>query len=119
MFEESRASVSAAAADAENAYSAIRMLIPDVAYPARKYLDFCLAAEAHPDETKVDRERARQMTEQAIRTALDSDSPTARALAEASKPRRRLSLRRGRQQVKERPADQLRPAGRSGSMCHG
>ncbi len=89
MFEESRASVSAAAADAENAYSAIRMLIPDVAYPARKYLDFCLAAEAHPDETKVDRERARQMTEQAIRKALGGDLPDDWMFAEPPVPQRR------------------------------
>ncbi len=94
IVEESREAARGAAADAENAYSAIRMLSPDVADPAHRYLDFCLRANIHPDETKVDRERARQMTEQAIRTALDEDSPAARALAQASRSRRRMALRR-------------------------
>src|SRR5262249_32683308 len=91
----------AAIADAENAYSATRMLIPDAAYLARRYLDFCRAAEIHPDETRVDRERARQMAEQAIRSALDRS--TAQARAQASKPNRILALRSARQQVQKRP----------------
>jgi hypothetical protein len=104
IVEESRASAMAAAADAENAYSAIRMLVPEVAYPGRKFLDLCKAANAYPDETKVDRERARQMTEQAIHGALGHAPSDAGALVEVSRPRRRLALRRGRQQVMERPA---------------
>lgn len=106
IVEESRQEATAAAADAENAYSAIRMLIPDVADAARKYLDFCLAAEAHPDETRVDRERARQMTEQAIRSALGVDSADNRTLPTATKPWRRLTRPSIRRQIENRPASQ-------------
>jgi hypothetical protein len=95
--DEARSATSDAIAEAERAYTSLRLLVPAVAESARRYLDLCTQANVHPDETKVDRERARQMAEQAIRTALDKDSPTARVLAESSKPKRRLSLRRGRQ----------------------
>lgn len=102
IVEESRETTRAAIADAENAYSAIRMLIPDVAYPARRYLDFCRAADDHPDETKVDRERAREMTEQAIRDALDVGS-TGNQTPELGMSRRKVApsipLRRGRKRL--------------------
>ena len=79
--------------------------IPDVPYPARKYLDLRKAAEMRPDETKVDRERARHMTERSIHSALDDHANDAQALARASEPRRRLALR-ARQPVRKRPASQ-------------
>jgi hypothetical protein len=73
--EEARERASAAVADAENAYAAIRMLVPSVTDQARFYLDFCIKADAHPDEGKVDRQRARQMVEETIRRALGGDLP--------------------------------------------
>jgi hypothetical protein len=75
MYEQARERSQAAAADAENAYAAIRLLIPSAAGQARRYLDLCIQAAAHPDETKVDRERARQAVEQAIQRALGGDLP--------------------------------------------
>jgi hypothetical protein len=69
-LKEAQEKASAAIADAESAYAAIRMLIPAAADPARRYLDLCIKADAHPDETKVDRQRAQRATEEAIRHTL-------------------------------------------------
>jgi len=74
-FEEARENASAAVADAENAYAAVRTLIPSGADQARRYLDFCIQAVAHPDVTKVERQRARQMVEETIRRAFGGDLP--------------------------------------------
>ncbi len=74
-FEEARDRASAAIADAENAYTAVRMLIPSATDQARRYLDFCIQADAHPDEQKVERQRARQMVEETIRRAFGGDLP--------------------------------------------
>jgi hypothetical protein len=74
-LEGAREDAYAATADAENAYTAIRLLIPSVASQARRYLDLCGKADAHPDETKVDRERARQAVEETIQRALGGDLP--------------------------------------------
>jgi hypothetical protein len=73
--EEARERASAAVVDAEDAYAAVRTLIPSGADQARRYLDFCIQAVAHPDETKVDRQRARQMVEETIRRAFGGDLP--------------------------------------------
>ncbi len=73
--EEARESASAAVADAENAYAAVRMLVPSVTDQARLYLDFCIKATAHPDEGKVERQRERQMVEEQIRRALGGGLP--------------------------------------------
>ena len=75
MYEDAKEQSIAAVADAENAYAAVRMLIPSVADQARRYLDICIQANAHPDETKVDRQRARQAAEQTIQRALGGDLP--------------------------------------------
>jgi hypothetical protein len=82
MYEEARKRSQAAAADAENAYAALRMLIPAVADQARRYLDFCIQATAHPDETKVDRQPARQMVEETLRRAFGADLPASWMFAE-------------------------------------
>jgi hypothetical protein len=87
--EEARESASAAAADAENAYAAVRMLIPSVTDQARRYLDFCTQAVAHPDETKVERQRARQMVEETIRRAFGGDLPADWMFAEPESRRPR------------------------------
>jgi hypothetical protein len=65
----------AAITDAENAYTALRLLVPSVTDQARRYLDLCVHADIHPDEKKVERQRARQMAEEAIRRALGCDLP--------------------------------------------
>jgi hypothetical protein len=86
--EEARESASAAVADAENAYAAVRTLIPSGADQARRYLDFCIQAVAHPDETKVERQRARQMVEETIRRTFGGDLPDNWVFAEpAPRPR--------------------------------
>jgi hypothetical protein len=72
---EAREQAFAAADDAENAYAALRILIPSVADQARRYLDYCISATAHPDENKVERHRARQMVEETIQKALGDDLP--------------------------------------------
>jgi hypothetical protein len=82
MYEEARERSQAAVADAENAYAAIRLLIPSAAGQARRYFDLCIKADAHPDETKVDRERARQAVEETIQRALGGDLPVNWMLAE-------------------------------------
>lgn len=96
--EEARESASAAVADAENAYAAVRMLVPSVTDQARRYLDFCIKANAHPDEGKVERERARQMVEDTIRHAFGSDLPDnwmfAEPVPESPRPRWKISLQR-------------------------
>jgi hypothetical protein len=74
-LEEARELADAAIADAESAYAAVRMLIPSATGQARRYLDFCIKANAHPDETKVERERARQAAEETIQRALGGDLP--------------------------------------------
>jgi len=74
-LEEVQKRASAAVADAENAYAALRMLVPSVAQQGRRYLDLCIQANAHPDDTKVDRQRARQMVEETIRHAFGGDLP--------------------------------------------
>ena len=73
--EEAREQVLTAAADAENANAALRLLIPSVADQARRYLDYCLRTTAHPDEEKVERHRARRMVEETIQQALGGDLP--------------------------------------------
>jgi hypothetical protein len=75
QWEEARESAQAAVAEAENAYAALRMLVPAAADQARRYQDFCIQAVAHPDETKVDRQRARQMVEETLRQELGGDPP--------------------------------------------
>jgi hypothetical protein len=72
--EEAQQSASIAMADAESAYAALRLLIPAVADQAHRYLDLCIAANAYPDETQVDRQRARQMVEDTLRSTLGGDS---------------------------------------------
>jgi hypothetical protein len=74
-WEEAREQSSTAVADAESAYAAVRMLIPSVADQAGRYLDFCIQANAHPDTTRVDRQRAQQMVEETIRHAFGGDLP--------------------------------------------
>jgi hypothetical protein len=74
-YEEARDGAAVAVADAESAYAALRLLIPSVAGQARRYLDLCIQADIHPDDTKVDRERARQMVEETIQRALGGDLP--------------------------------------------
>jgi hypothetical protein len=69
-LKEAQEQASTAIADAESAYAAIRMLIPPAADPARRYLDLCIKADAHPDETKVERQRAQRVVEETIRRAL-------------------------------------------------
>jgi len=75
MLEEAKEQSYAAVADAESAYAAVRMLVPSATDQARRYLDFCIQANAHPDETKVDRQRARQAVEETIRRAFGGDLP--------------------------------------------
>ena len=72
-WEAARDSGQAAIADAENAYSALRLLVPAVADQARRYLDLCRKADAHPDNTKDDRQQARQAVEETLRHELGSD----------------------------------------------
>jgi hypothetical protein len=69
-LKEAQEKASAAIADAESAYAASRMLIPPAADPARCYLNLCIKADAHPDETKVERQRGQRAVEEAIRRAL-------------------------------------------------
>jgi hypothetical protein len=72
-WEKAREEVQAAVADAENAYAALRLLVPAVADQARRYLDFCLQADAYPDKMRADRQRARQMVEETLRYELGGD----------------------------------------------
>jgi len=89
--EEARESAATAVAEAENAYAALRMLVPSVAQPGRRYLDLCTQANSHPDDTKVDRQRARQMVEETIRHAFGGDLPDnwmfAEPVPESRRPR--------------------------------
>lgn len=57
-------------AEAEDAYNALRLLLPTAAEAARRYLDLCNAADPYPDDDKASRESARSIAEQAIRSAL-------------------------------------------------
>lgn len=95
-FEEARASASAAVTDAENAYASVRMLVPSVADQARRYLDFCINATSYPDESKVDRQRARQMVEEAIRRVFGGDLPENWVFADLAPRPRWWQLRRRR-----------------------
>jgi hypothetical protein len=72
-WEQASERSQAARADAENVYAALRMLVPAVADQARRYLDLCINADAHPDMTKVDRKRARQMVQETLRHELGGD----------------------------------------------
>jgi hypothetical protein len=92
--EEARETASAAVADAENAYAAVRILIPSGADQARRYLDFCIQADAHPDETKAERQRARQMVEETIRRAFGGDLPDNWMFAEPAPNPRWWQIRR-------------------------
>ncbi len=74
-LEGAREDAYAATADAKNAYAAIRLLIPSVTGQARRYLDLCVEADAHPDKGKADRERARQAVEETIQRAFGGDLP--------------------------------------------
>lgn len=96
VWEEARESASAAIADAENAYAAVRTLIPSGADQARRYLEFCIKADAHPDETKVERQRARQMVEETIRHAFGGDLPDNWVFAEPAPRPRWWQIRRRR-----------------------
>lgn len=73
--ERAQESASIAVSDAENAYAALRLLVPSVADQARRYLDYCLSATVHPDENKVERCRAHQVAEETIQQALGGDLP--------------------------------------------
>jgi hypothetical protein len=75
VVEHTQEGAAVAVTDAESAYSALRLLIPAVADQARQYLDLCIRANVHPDEEKVDRQRARQMVEETIRRALPGGPP--------------------------------------------
>jgi hypothetical protein len=95
--EEAREEAFAAVADAEYAYSALRLLIPYVADRARRYLDCCIGANAHPDDGKVDRHRARQMLEETLRHALGGDLSDKWMFAEPQSqvtPERKIPLQR-------------------------
>jgi hypothetical protein len=60
-----------ALAQAEEAYNALRFLLPMTASYARKYLDFCRDAGPHSDDmTRVERERVRQTAESEIQRIL-------------------------------------------------
>jgi hypothetical protein len=96
VFAEARASASAAVTDAENAYASIRMLVPSVADQARRYLDFCSSATSYPDESKVDRQRARETVEQASRRVFGGDLPDNWLFAELARRPRWWQLRRRR-----------------------
>lgn len=96
VWEEARESASAAIADAENAYAAVRALIPSGADQARSYLEFCIKADANPDGTKVERQRARQMVEEAIRRAFGGDLPDNWVFAEPAPRPRWWQIRRRR-----------------------
>jgi hypothetical protein len=89
-WEEAREGANAAVTNAESTYAAVRVLIPSVKDKARRYLDLCIRADAHPDKTKVDRERARQMVEETIRQAFGGDLPDNWMFAEPQReqPRR-------------------------------
>jgi hypothetical protein len=96
VWEEARESSSSAVADAENAYAAVRMLVPSVTGQARGYLDLCIAANIHPDEGKAGRQRARQMVEEAIRRAFGGDLPDNWVFAEPAPRPRWWQIRRRR-----------------------
>jgi hypothetical protein len=66
-WEAARDSNQAAIADAENAYSALRLLIPAAADQARCYLDLCISADAHPDTKKAERQQAQETVEETLR----------------------------------------------------
>ncbi len=89
--QEAQESAFTATADAENAYAAIRMLIPSVTSQARRYLDLCIQADAHPDSGKDERQRTRQGVEGTIRRALGGDLPDnwmfAEPVPESHRPR--------------------------------
>jgi hypothetical protein len=89
-LEEARADTFAAVAHADNAHAALRMLIPSAADQARRYLDYCISATAHPDQNKVERHRARQVVEDKIQQALGGDLPDNWMFAEPqiARPRR-------------------------------
>lgn len=77
VYERSRAELMSAQGragdaitDAENAYTALRLLVPAAADAARTYLDLCGAADVHPDERREEREAARRTAETAIQKAL-------------------------------------------------
>jgi hypothetical protein len=72
-WEKASEEVQAAVAEAEKAYAALRLLVPAVSDQARRYLDFCLQADAHPDKMKADRHQARQMVEETLRHELGGD----------------------------------------------
>jgi hypothetical protein len=95
-FEEARESASAAITDAENAYAAVRTLIPSGADQARRYLDYCIQAVAHPDVTKVDRQRARQVVEETIRRAFGGDLPDNWVFTEPAPSPRWWQIRRSK-----------------------
>lgn len=88
-LEEAKEQSYAAVADAESAYAAVRMLVPSATDQARRYLDFCISANAHPDEGKVERQRARQMVEETIRCAFGGDLPDNWMFAEPESQRLR------------------------------
>jgi hypothetical protein len=87
-FEEAGEQSAAAVADAENAYAAVRILIPSVTSQARHYLDLCKRANVQPDKEKDERQRAREEVEETIRRAFGSDLPTNWMVADpAPRPR--------------------------------
>jgi hypothetical protein len=88
-WEEARAGGSAAIADAESAYAAVRMLVPSAADQARRYLDYCIQADIHPDTTKVERQRARQMVEKTLQDAFGGDLPADWIFADSAPGSRR------------------------------
>ena len=99
--EQARSATAVARDAAEVAYAALRVLMPSGAYPARKYLDFCATATSHPDETKPDRERAREMVEDAIRRAFGSDLADDWVFAEPVPGPRWWQVRRHRRDTRQ------------------
>jgi hypothetical protein len=51
-LDEARERASTAVADAENAYTVVRLLIPSATGQARRYLDLCIQANAPPGQRK-------------------------------------------------------------------
>jgi hypothetical protein len=84
-YEEAREGSVRAAGEAEDAYATLRLLIPSVADQARRYLDFGITADAHPDTQKAERDRARQMVEDEVRQALRGGSAGDWAIAEPAR----------------------------------
>lgn len=72
-WEEARDTSVAAFNEAQTAYAALRMLVPAVADEAGRYLGLCMQADAHPDKSKDERQRARQEVEQALRQTFEGD----------------------------------------------